>query len=85
MFIMPSLLSALSCVQVMQVMQELMPEAVRPYSLLHSHTPDRSQMVNSLVFTDTDTLVSGSRDCHVSIKLKHSLKNTNQLPYIAQQ
>jgi ankyrin repeat protein len=52
--------------EVMQVLQALLPEAIRPYSLLHTHTPDRNQMVTSLVFTDNDTLVSGSRDCHAT-------------------
>ena len=57
------------CIQVMQVLQELIPKAVRPYSLLHSYTSDRRQMVTSLVFTDAETLVSGSRDCHVRHKI----------------
>jgi ankyrin repeat protein len=52
--------------EVMSVLQRLIPEEVRPYSILHSHTPPRHLMITSLVFTDSTTLVSGSRDCHAT-------------------
>ena len=51
------------------MLQQLIPEALRPYSLLHSHLTHSHQMVTCLVFTDNETLVSGSRDCHVSIPM----------------
>ena len=76
-FFLTLLMISLPLPQVMQVLKKLLPEEVRPYSLLHSHSPLRQQMVTSLVFTDTGTLVSGSRDCHVSTPY-----TVNQLPYI---
>jgi len=50
--------------KVMMVLQQLIPESVRPYALLHSHTIPSSQMITTLAFNGTDALISGSRDCH---------------------
>lgn len=52
--------------EVMQVLQSVIPESVRPYSLLRSHAIPSGQMVTSLSFRGSDVLISGSRDCYVS-------------------
>ena len=44
----------------------VIPEAMRPYSLLHTLTIDSYQMVTSLTFHGKDRLIAGSRDSNVS-------------------
>ena len=45
----------------------VIPEAMRPYSLLHTLTIDSYQMITSLTYHGKDKLIAGSRDCNVSI------------------
>lgn len=49
----------------MVMLQLAFPKEVRPYSLLVTNTNAASQMITSLVFKETDTIITGSRDCHV--------------------
>jgi hypothetical protein len=54
------------CFQVMSMLHVVIPEAMRPYSLLHTFTTDSYQMITSLTFHGNDKLIAGSRDCNVS-------------------
>lgn len=49
------------------MLHDVIPEAMRPYSLLHSFTTDSYQMITSLTYHGNDKLIAGSRDCNVSV------------------
>lgn len=51
--------------QVMQLLQQIMPEAVRPYAFLHSNT-SVPLAVNALTFQGTGTMISGFKSSSVS-------------------
>lgn len=50
----------------MSMLHGVIPEAMRPYSLLHTFTIDTYQMITSLTYHGNDKLIAGSRDCNVS-------------------
>ena len=54
------------CFQVMSMLHGVIPEAMRPYSLLHTITIDSYQMITSLTYHGNNKLIAGSRDCNVS-------------------
>ena len=49
----------------MQLLQQIMPEAVRPYAFLHSNT-STPLAVNALTFQGTGTMISGFKSSSVS-------------------
>ena len=51
--------------QVMQLLQQMTPEAVRPYAFLHSNT-STPLAVNALTFQGTGTMISGFKSSSVS-------------------
>ncbi len=51
--------------QLMLMLQLALPKEVRPYSLKVTNTKAASQMITSLALRDADSIITGSRDCHV--------------------
>jgi len=47
------------------MLQVALPKEVRPYSLTTSSTAVSSQMLTTIVFTGTESIITGSRDCKV--------------------
>lgn len=52
--------------QVLSMLHDTIPESMRPYSLLHTLCIESYQMITSLTYKGSDTLIAGSRDCNVS-------------------
>ncbi len=54
----------------MDILKKSLPKDLRPYTLLDSEKLHESE-VTALAFRGlTDVLISGSKDCHVSVELQ---------------
>ena len=49
----------------MLMLQLALPREVRPYSLKRTNPEAASHVITSLALRDANTIITGSRDCHV--------------------
>ena len=59
------------------MLHDVIPEALRPYSMLHSFSIDSYQMITSLTYHGNNRLITGSCDNNVSAKNSSSLTQLN--------